>query len=296
MYYKKKPGEVAFDTVNYIFMFLLMIVTLYPFIHMLATSFSASKNLTGYRGFMFWPRGFSLEAYDRALNASDTIKSFINSIFYVVTGTTIHILLTLMGGYVLSRRDIYWKNFIVIFLVIPMYFGGGLIPTYLMVSNALHMRNTIWAIIIPGCIGTYNMILMRTNFQQIPIEMEESAIMDGAPHMRILFKILLPLSLPIVSVLMLFHGVGLWNAWFGPAIYLTSRNLWPISLILREVMISTEVRNPELVSGISEVSRPYFVETLKSAIAIISIVPIIMVYPFLQKYFVKGIFVGAIKG
>ena len=292
---KKQPGEVVFDTANVLFMVLLMAATMYPFVHVLMTSFSEASGLMGYNGFMLLPRGFSAEAYRKVLANPEILRSFVNSVFYVAAGTLLSIVLTLLGGYALSRKDLYWKPLITVFLVIPMYFGGGLIPTYLLI-NSLGMKNSIWAVIIPGCVGTYNIILARTNFQSIPAELEESAVIDGAPHLVVLFRILVPLSLPIIAVMTLWQAVGIWNSWFGPSIYLTTRrDLWPIQLILREIMISTK-ESATMMVGVTDISRQYLNETIKNAVAIVSIIPVIAVYPFLQKYFVKGVLVGAIKG
>lgn len=291
---KKKLSEKLFDTANMLFLILLVFVTLYPFIHVLMTSLSIPIKLSGYYGFMLLPRGFSLDAYNGVFKNPMIIRSFLNSLLFVVTGTFLTIFLTAMGGYVLSRRGLYFKGFITIMIVIPMYFSGGLIPLYLLV-NKMHMIDTLWAIILPGAIGTYNLILMRTNIQQVPVEMEESAKIDGASNMLILFIIILPLCLPIIAMFTLFQAVGIWNSWFQPAIFLTKRELFPLQLILREFLIEDKP-SASLMGTANGPLKLLQGQTIKSAIVIISIVPVICVYPFLQKYFTKGVLVGAIKG
>lgn len=293
MVIQRKTGEKIFDAANYTFLFLFVLATLYPFIHVFMTSISNAEALSGYFGFMFFPRGFSMTAYQRVFGNTDIVRSFANSIIYVLAGTTLCIVLTSMGGYVLSRKNLYWKNVITVLIVIPMYFSGGLIPFYLMIQK-LHMVNTIWAIILPGVIGTYNMILVRINIQQVPVDIEDSAKIDGANHLTTLFIILIPLILPIIAVITLFQSVGLWNEWFGPSLYITKRELFPIQLILREILINDQSNS--MLIGANGRDRQLIAETVKNAVTIVSIVPAICVYPFLQKYFIKGIMVGAIKG
>lgn len=290
---KRQFSGYIFDIFNYLSLFFLTFLTLYPFIHVLMGSFSDPGKLFGYDGFMIVPRGFSFEGYVRVFQNEMIMRSFLNSVIYVVSGTGLCIVLTPMGGYVLSRKDFYWKPFLTVMLVIPMYFGGGLIAFYLWM-NKLGMVNTIWALIIPGCIGTYNMILVRTNIKNIPIEMEESAKIDGASQLVTLFIIIFPLILPIIAVITLFQAVGLWNDWFNPSIFLHDRKMFPLQSILREILIEDQTQN--MVPGLIPKFKKENIDVVRYATIIISILPVICFYPFLQKYFVKGIMVGAIKG
>lgn len=297
MVIKRNLGDYIFDTFNYIFLIFLMFATIYPFLHVLMGSISDSKAMTGYYGFMFYPRGsVSLDAYSKAFANPMLIRSYLNTIFYCISFTSISIFLTSMGGYVLSRKNLKWKNVMTVFIIIPMYFGGGLIPFYLLVSR-MHMIDTVWSIILPGAVGTYNLILMRTNFKEVPAEMEESAKMDGAGHMTILYRIIIPLALPIMAVITLFSIVGMWNTWFTPSIFLISREKYPLQLVLREILILNNTY--EMMKGVPNLAgaeRNSVANTIKYALIVISILPILCAYPFLQKYFVKGIMIGALKG
>lgn len=214
-----------------------------------------------------------------------------NTLIYVVAGTAINLVATAIGAYVLSRRNLYFKNVLMMLIVITMFFGGGLIPTYLLINN-LGMLNTIWAMLIPGMIGTFNMIIMRTAFQSVPISLEESAKIDGANDLIILFRIIIPLSMPVIAVMILWYAVGHWNSYFGALIYLRDRELFPLQLVLREILITNTTD-----SMMTEASgdRMAIADTIKYATIIVSTLPILLLYPFLQKYFVKGVLIGAIK-
>ncbi len=221
------------------------------------------------------------------------IRSYLNTIFYVLVGTTINMVMTFHGAYVLSRRNVYFKKHIMIMITITMFISGGMVPDYLLISG-LGMLNTPWAILLPGAIGTYNMVMMRTYFQGIPYELEESARIDGATDIRILYQIILPVSTPIIAVIALYYGVGHWNSWFNAMIYLTDRQLFPVQLVLREILIEGSMDALEDTAINS--SWKAVEETLKYATIIVATVPILCVYPFLQKYFDKGVLVGALKG
>jgi putative aldouronate transport system permease protein len=201
-------------------------------------------------------------------------------------------LLTTIGAYFLSRKNVLWRTPIMFLIVFSMFFSGGLIPFYLTVSN-LHLYNSLWALILPVAVNTFNLIIMRTQFASIPDSMEESAVMDGAGHFTILFQIMIPLSLPTVAVIVLYYAVQHWNAWFNGMIFLQDKELYPLQLILREIMIQSD--SSYMVQSLGAAEQEMYTETIKYAVVMVATLPILLLYPFLQKYFVKGVMVGALK-
>jgi len=201
--------------------------------------------------------------------------------------------MTALGAYALSRRNLLLKNPVMFLIVFTMFFSGGLIPTYLLVGQTLHMQDTPWALIVPGAITTINLIIMRTAFNAVPLSLDEAARLDGANDWTILFKIYLPLSLPVVAVMILFYGVAHWNSFFPAMVYLRTRELYPLQLVLREILISSNVQN--MTTDVSSGDVFAIGETIKYATIIVATAPILFVYPFLQRYFVKGVMIGAIK-
>ena len=221
------------------------------------------------------------------------LTGYRNTLFYVIAGTTLNVFMTALGAYALSRRDLLFKNPIMFFIVFTMFFGGGLIPTYFLVGQTLHMQDTPWALIVPGAITTINLIIMRTAFNAVPASLEEAARIDGANDWTILFKIYLPLSWPVVAVMILFYGVAHWNSFFPAMVYLRTRELYPLQLVLREILISSNVQN--MTTDVSSGDVFAIGETIKYATIIVATLPILFVYPYLQRYFVKGVMIGAIK-
>ncbi len=290
---KRTQGEVVFGIFNAIFMVAMAFVTLYPLWHVLMASFSVPTRIMAHRGLLFWPLGYSLEAYIQVFAHPLLARSYLNTVFYVVVGTTINLIMTFHGAYVLSRRNLYFKKHMMIMITITMFISGGLIPNYLLIVD-LKLLNTPWALLLPGAIGTYNMVMMRTYFQGIPYELEESARIDGASDIRILYQIILPVSTPIIAVIGLYYGVGHWNSWYNAMLYLTNRDLYPIQLVLREILIEGSMDALE-DSAINSTWKAVE-ETLKYATIIVATVPVLCIYPFLQKYFDKGVLVGALKG
>lgn len=290
---KRTKGEVIFSVINTVFMTVMAVVTLYPLWHVLMASISVPTRIMAHRGLLFTSLGLSNEAYVQVFKHPLLIRSYLNTVFYVLVGTTINMVMTFHGAYVLSRRNVYFKKHIMIMITITMFISGGMVPDYLLISG-LGMLNTPWAILLPGAIGTYNMVMMRTYFQGIPYELEESARIDGATDIRILYQIILPVSTPIIAVIALYYGVGHWNSWFNAMIYLTDRKLFPLQLVLREILIEGSMDALEDTAINS--SWKAVEETLKYATIIVATVPILCVYPFLQKYFDKGVLVGALKG
>ncbi|BFT73930.1 carbohydrate ABC transporter permease [Paenibacillus sp. P36] len=288
---KLTSGERTFGYFNMLLMLVLCAVTLYPFLYVAFASLSDATSLLQHRGIMFKPAGFDLGAYKAVFENPMIMKGYQNTLIYVVLGTTINLLMTSIGAYVLSRPNLYFKNIIMFFIVVTMVFHGGLIPSYLLV-NSLGMMNTMWAILIPGAINTFNMIIMRTSFQGIPVSLEESARMDGANDWVILFRIVIPLSMPVIAVMILWYAVGHWNSYFNALVYLRNREAYPLQLVLREILISNNTDSMMAGGGDDKYAIG---ETIKYAAIMVSTLPIICLYPFLQKYFVQGVLIGAIK-
>ncbi|MEJ9219963.1 carbohydrate ABC transporter permease [Paenibacillus glucanolyticus] len=288
----KSISEVIFDAANVILLCLLSIVTLYPFLYVLFASISTPAEFVQHRGILLWPKGFSLDSYRMVFENPNIIRSYLNTIFYVAVGTTLNILMTALGAYGLSRKNVMWKSTIMMLIVMTMFFDGGLIPKYLLMKN-IGMLDTYWALIIPSAMTTWNLIIMRTAFQGVPDALEESARIDGANDWTILFRIIIPLSLPVIAVMVLFYGVWHWNKWFDALIYLRDRNLFPLQLILREILIQNDTNS--MMTSVGGGDRMPVGETIKYATIMVATLPILFLYPFLQKYFVKGVMIGAIK-
>jgi putative aldouronate transport system permease protein len=296
MIIKKSLGEKIFDALNVVLLTLLMIVSIYPLLYVLFASFSDPARLIQHRGLMFKPLGFTLQGYKLVFEYPVLLSGYANTIFYVVVGSAVNLLMTSMGAYVLSRKNLFWGKSMMFLITFTMFFGGGLIPTYLVVQS-LGLIDTRWALIIPGAIGTWNLIVMRTSFMSIPDSLEESARIDGANDFTILFRIILPLSKATLAVMTLFYAVGHWNSWFGAMIYLRDRKLYPLQLILREILISNDTKGLQVVKDASSVSNQDAYKSLvQYCTIVVATVPILFVYPFLQKYFVKGVMIGSVKG
>jgi len=290
---KRSLGENIFDGVNYLILFLLMAVTVYPLLHVLFASLSNPTSYALHTGLLFWPKDFSLVAYEAVADNPMIFRGYANTILIVVSGTVINIIMTSLGAYVLSRPNLPYKRLMNLFIMFTMFFSGGLIPSYL-VNSSLGFIDSYWALLLPGAISTYNMIVMRTSFESIPISLEESALIDGANELRVLISIILPLSMPVIAVMILFYGVAHWNSWFGAMIYLRTREMYPLQLILREILVENDLNN--MTTNVGSLDKEPIGETIKFATIVVATVPILLVYPFLQKYFTKGVMIGAVKG
>ena len=288
---KRSLGEYVFDGFNYLILFLLMAVTVYPLLHVLFASFSNPTSYALHTGLLFWPKDFSLVAYEAVADNPMIFRGYANTFLIVVSGTFINIIMTSLGAYVLSRPNLPYKRFMNLFIMFTMFFSGGLIPSYL-VNSALGFIDSYWALLLPGAISTYNMIVMRTSFESIPISLEESALIDGANELRVLISIILPLSMPVIAVMILFYGVGHWNSWFSAMIYLRTREMYPLQLILREILVENDLNN--MTTNVGSLDKEPIGETIKFATIVVATVPILLIYPFLQKYFTKGVMIGAV--
>lgn len=291
MRYKKSLGEKTFDAANISAIILIILATLYPFWYVIMASVSDPTSVIQHRGVMLWYTGFNIKAYEAVFVNPNIWLGYRNTIFYVIVGTAVNIVMTTLGAYGLSRRNFYGKGAMMKLIVFTMFFGGGLIPTFLNVKQ-LGMVDTVWAMIFPGAISTYNLIIMRTAFQGIPASIEESSHIDGANDFTIMWRIIIPLSLPVLAVISLFYAVGHWNSFFSALVYLRTRKLFPLQLILREILISNSTES--MMTDI-KMDRDSLGEVIKYATIVVSTLPILCLYPFLQKYFVKGILIGSLK-
>jgi putative aldouronate transport system permease protein len=286
----------AFQVANGFGLTFLSFLTLYPILHVLAGSLSEGAALARHSGLLFWPAGgFSGDAYRAVFSNRDIFRGYGNTLLLIAFGTTYQVLMTSLGAYVLSRKRVLWKSAIMFVIVFTMFFNGGLIPFYLQIRG-LGLRNSLVGLVLPFSINAYNLIIMRTSFQAIPDSLEESAKIDGANHWTILFRIILPLSLPVLAVMFLYHGVDIWNGWFWATLLINERGKYPLQVILREILIQSDPSAMGSGGSQSGADVVGISETVKFATIIVSTVPILLVYPFLQKYFAKGVLIGALKG
>ena len=286
---RESKGSVLFDAIIILLVSLLTLVCFYPMYYVLMASFSNPVQLMNTRTPLVWPQGYSLSGYRTVLRNPNIWLGYENTAFYLSCGTLINMVMTTLGAYALSRKDFALKRFFTFFIVFTMYFHGGLIPNYLLMKN-IGMLNTRWALMIPGAIGTWNMLVLRTAFKSVPDSLEEAAIIDGANDWQVLLHVLLPVSKASMAVILLFYAVGHWNSWFNAMIYLPrARHFYPLQLFIREILIISNTVEEATEIDLSS-------ELVKYCTIIVSTVPILCLYPFLQKYFVKGVMLGSVKG
>ena len=286
--------DVILDITVYVGVIFAFVVTLYPFIYVLSMSISDPGAVLRREVFL-WPKGLSLQAYRTVFNDESIWRSYYNTVWYTVVGTVLNLVFTIMAAYPLSKKKFSGRGFFTFIFVFTMFFTGGLIPHFILVVK-LGLYNSRWAIVLPPLIATYNLIICRTFFQTLPEDLFECARIEGAGEWRIVWQIVLPLSAPIVAVLALFYGIGHWNSFFPALLYLPNGKLQPIQLYLRRVLIQA---SPEAVQQFEtgEAGKGILAMLqVKYAVMIVAILPITLLYPFLQKYFVKGVMIGALKG
>ena len=291
---KSSIGSIVFDILNYCLMLLLCIIMLYPVLYVVFASFSNPDKFVAHTGVLLAPVGFTLKAYENVLSNPYIISGYKNTIIIVVVGVSINLFMTALGAYTLSRPKLEFRRPIMLIIMFTMYFSGGMIPAYFNVQE-LGLMDTIWALILPGAISTMNLIIMRTSFESIPASLEESARIDGANEFIILWRIIIPLSRAVFAVMALYYGVGHWNSWFSASIYIKDRSRYPLQLILREILVKDQATEMMSTSDVND----QFInlrETIKYATIVVATVPILCVYPFIQKYFTTGVMIGAIKG
>lgn len=290
---KSTSNERLFDAVIYTIAAIIIVIVLYPLIFIVSASFSDPTRVLNGEVWLL-PKGVTLDAYTNILHNEKIWTGYRNTILYTVVGTVINIIMTILAAYPLSRPDLPGRNSIMVFITLTMFFSGGLIPTYLLVKD-LGMVDTMWALIVPGAIATYNLIVMRTYFQaSIPWELQEAAHIDGCSNWRLLLNIILPLSKPILAVMVLFYAVGHWNSFFNALIYIRNEDLHPLQLVLREILLISQSDAVDGAVGLE--AKILLAESIKYAVIIVSSLPVLIMYPFVQRHFVKGVMIGSVKG
>lgn len=287
---RKTPSERILQIFIYVVVTLIGLVCLYPMLHVLAASFSNPIELIKHRGALFWPQGFSLRGYKTVFNNPNILTGYGNTLFYVVARLAVSMTLTPLGAYAMSVKGYPFRRTIMFLCVFTMYFGGGMVPNFL-VLDAYGLYNSRWALILPTAIGTYNMIVMRTSFNAVPAALRESAYIDGASDFTILYRIYIPICKATMAVIILFYTVNQWNSWFNAMIYLRDSSKYPLQLILRDILINNG-------SGgvVDDADSLYLQELIRYCTITVATVPILCIYPFVQKYFMKGVMLGSIKG
>jgi multiple sugar transport system permease protein/putative aldouronate transport system permease protein len=289
------PADRVFYTISGVLLTVLLLMVLYPLIFVVSASFSSGSAVSTGK-VLLWPVGFNLEGYLAVFRKPDIFHSYYNTLVYTVCGTVINVFMVMITAYPLSRRDLRGKGYFMFLFTFTMLFNGGLMPNYLLIKS-LHMIDNFWVMIIPGALSVYNMIIARTYIQtSIPTELLEASVIDGCKDIRYFSSIILPLSKPLISVIALFSAVGHWNSYFHAMIYLNTRSRYPLQIILREILVMNQIdlstiSDPELYILITN-----RIDVLKFALIIVATVPILCAYPFAQKYFIRGIMIGSLKG
>jgi putative aldouronate transport system permease protein len=292
---KESRPDRIFNICNYLVLTVFLLSVLYPLVYIVSASFSNPTAVVAGRVWL-WPVEPTLDGYRAIFRYNTIVRGYLNSIFYLVVGTLVNVTMTILAAYPLSRRDLYGRNGLMVLFVFTTLFSGGLIPNYLVVRN-LGLLNTRWALIIPGALAVWNVIITRTYFQvTIPHTLLEAAQLDGCDDFTFLWKIVLPLSGPIIAVNILFYALGHWNAFFNALIYLTDERLFPLQLVLREILVQNTI-DPAAMTDPSELLRKQHLrDLLKYALIVAASLPPLLIYPFVQRYFVKGVMIGSLKG
>lgn len=292
-------GDKFFVGTNYFFVFLITLIVIYPLIFVISASISDPVAVNSGKVWL-WPVNITFEGFNRVFQNKAIWLGYRNTIFYTILGTLLHLVILVPAAYTLSRKEVMGRKYILWFVVFTMLFSGGMIPNYLVVDS-LGMVDTIWAIVVPGLVGAWSILVARSFFQaNIPEQLVEAAKIDGASEMYILRKIVLPLSIPIIAVMALFRGVGLWNQYFSALIYLSSEELFPLQLILRQILVLNEVSTDTMQMGAIGTANSFVdqinnASLVKYAVMIVSALPLLIIYPFVQGFFVKGVLIGSVK-
>ena len=287
-------ADKRFYFISDVILAVLVLLVLYPLILVISSSFSSPAAVYAGRVFL-WPVDLSVEGYKAVFKNKQIISGFLNTLYYTVAGTVINLLTTTLAAYPVARRTLPYRKQIMLLFIFTMFFSGGMIPNYILLMN-LKMLNTRWALLIPGAISVYNMILMRTFIENIPADLNEAASIDGCSDIRYLISIVLPLSKSIIAVLTLYYAVAHWNAYFNAMMYLTDQKLMPLQLVLRDILISNTINLSEIADEETLRAKQGLSELMKYALIVISSLPVMVIYPFIQKYFVQGVMIGSIKG
>jgi putative aldouronate transport system permease protein len=291
-------GDLIFDSVVTVFILLVCIACVLPFIHVIMNSFTKPEILVSYKGLNLWPKGFTVKGYELVFRNRELLNGFKNTIIYVIVGTSLSVVVNTLAAYALSRKNVIWSRHLLLFASFTMLFSGGLIPFYLLVQK-LGWINTLWAVTVPGAVNVWHLIILRTSFKALPDSLEESAKLDGANDFQILASIIVPLSMPVIAVIILYCVVGQWNSWFNASIFLQKRVLFPLQLLLKEILISNDTSkmvNQVAMAGMNLLAIDRFRPLVQYCTTVVATLPIICAYPFLQKYFIKGVMIGSIKG
>ncbi|WP_156762075.1 carbohydrate ABC transporter permease [Microbacterium karelineae] len=286
--FNTRPGRV-FDVINVVILVAVGVIALIPFLYVLAGSFATEAEIAT-RPFFIWPETWSLRAYDAILTSPAFLRALVTTILVTAVGTAVQLLLTASMAYPLSKQNLPGRRLILSLVVFTMVFSGGMIPTFLVVKD-LGLLNSYWALVLPMAINPFSLIIIKNFFQQLPNELEESAMIDGANEMRTLWSVILPLSKPVLATFALFYAVGIWNDFMSPLLYLTDNSMWTLQMFLRQVTSATDLSVLEDTPG--EVPPA---EGIKFAVIIVATLPILLFYPFLQKHFAKGMLIGSVKG
>mgnify|MGYP002797784448 FL=1 len=293
---KQCRADIIFDVVNYTLLSLLLIICLYPLIFVVSASITKPSEVLNGTMWLF-PTSIYLDGYAEIFKYKDLWTGYLNAIIISVAGTVLSVVVTFAAGYALSRKDFFAKKFFMVIFVFTMFFGGGLIPTYLLIADTLNLYDSLWALIIPSAVSVWNIILIRTYYvSSISSDLLEAAKLDGCGNIRFFLSIALPLSGPILAVIILYNIVGRWNAYFDALIYISTPSKYPLQLVIRNLLTANEITNLDPNAGVIEIENMMRVEGMKYGVIIISTLPMLVIYPFVQKYFVKGIFVGSLKG
>lgn len=288
-------GERIFEVCNYLIMIALCIIMVYPLWHVAMSSISDPIQIVSQRGMLFAPLGdISFKGYELVMQNPNISSGFMNTLIYLIGGTLSCMLVTVLGAYVLSRKGLYWNRPIMLMIIFTMYFQGGLIPFYIQVKN-MGMLDSRLSIILPILVNTWNLIMLRTAFSGVPESLVESARIDGASEWRIIWQIVVPVAKATVAVISLFYAVRFWNEWFNPSLFLTSKTKWPIQLILREILLQNDTSSMTQVGSVGQTGAESYRLLIKYCTIMVATVPILIVYPFVQKYFVAGVMVGSVK-
>lgn len=289
-----KRDDLSFTIFNYSFLTFFLLLVAYPIYYMFIASFS-DPNAVNQGLVVLKPVGITLAGYKKILGTADIWTGYRNSLFYTAAGTIINLFATIPAAYALSRKELPGRSLFMYLITFTMFFSGGMVPTYFVVKN-LHLLDTPWALLLPGAVVTYYLIIARSFFQStIPEELMEASFIDGSSYFTFFFKVVLPLSKPIIAVMILFHAVGYWNAYFAALLYITKEKLYPLQLVLRNILVESEAAAmTDDIAGMVEKQK--LVDLIKFGVVIVASVPVMILYPFIQKYFVQGVMIGAVKG
>ena len=287
-------GDRTFYAIVNAIVGVFMLIVLIPLVNIVASSFSSPGAVSSGK-VLFWPVEFSLDGYKTVFENKMIGTAYFNTFFYTIVGTMINLAMTMMAAYALARKNLPYKGFFMFLFTFTMLFSGGTIPNYMLIVN-LKLYDTRWAMLLPGAISVYNMIIARTFIQNIPNELYEAASIDGCSDARYFFTMVIPLSVTLLSVLTLYYAVAHWNSYFDAFLYLTNRKLYPLQIVLREILIANSINANEVVDDLTMSAKQGMADLLKFSLIIVSCLPVLVLYPFVKKYFLKGVMIGALKG